>query len=481
MADVVADLESLTERVAAAIEAAGLSPFRDDRAAIRLTEALLDLLDQYTLDDLADLAADGRLEKAVAQVVGETFGSVRTELAADVAARTQDAIRAAAEFYQTRGVNPIPVSEAVRRSQIAGRIGDGFDTVLGTIGTKLYAATRDLTLDAVARGDVSRSSIEADLISTMGATEAEARTQASVAVGAYNEAWNEELGRQAGLSHVLYAGTLKANSRHFCRAHLGRVFTLDQIDEMDNGQLAPVRLFVGGYHCRHHLPPVDPEWSDELRARLIPTNAAPKKVALDRAGNSTMTVVLPDDEIPRLERQIVLGRRRPGEEGVYTVFENAPDNPTGFRAYHSEWLTARLNTTRVKEGFKGQNRRVMEEEDSAAEGLANNGLEVRLPPQPPGFNNLKSKQGDVDLVLFGEITEVKTPGPDSKRALSGKLDPEQAEQHVIQLIEPLVHEPTARQRLIDWLSRNPGHDVYILHRYDADRLEGPYDDRRRPE
>ena len=342
MADVVAELATLTERVTAAIEAAGLSPFRDDRAGRRLFEAVIDLLDRYPLDQLEELAADGRLARVIAQAVADTFNGVSAELVADVAARTQEAVRASAEFYLARGIDPIPVSEAVRRTQTAARVGEAFQTGLSQIGTELYEATRDVALDAVAQGSISRSGIEAEIITRTGVAGVKARTQAGIAVGAYNEAWTEELGRQAGLSHVQYAGTLKANSRHFCRAHLGRVFTTGQIDLMDNGQLAPVRIFVGGYRCRHHFNPVDPDWSPELRARLVPEDTVPTRVQLDRAGRSFITVVIPADEVPRLDRQIFLGRSRPDGEPVYSVFENA-DNATGFVGLHADWLSTRLN------------------------------------------------------------------------------------------------------------------------------------------
>jgi hypothetical protein len=39
--------------------------------------------------------------------------------------------------------------------------------------------------------------------------------------------------------------------RPFCREHLGRVYTRDEIAELDNGQLPNVLLTGGGYNCRH--------------------------------------------------------------------------------------------------------------------------------------------------------------------------------------------------------------------------------------
>ena len=49
----------------------------------------------------------------------------------------------------------------------------------------------------------------------------------------------------------LYSGPIAASSRLFCREHVGKVFTLEQIGQMDNGQGLPVLTSCGGYNCRH--------------------------------------------------------------------------------------------------------------------------------------------------------------------------------------------------------------------------------------
>lgn len=39
-----------------------------------------------------------------------------------------------------------------------------------------------------------------------------------------------------------------------------------QIDLMRNAQIEPVRIYKGGYNCRHQLLPVDPAW-DKFKTR----------------------------------------------------------------------------------------------------------------------------------------------------------------------------------------------------------------------
>src|SRR5262245_14408445 len=48
-----------------------------------------------------------------------------------------------------------------------------------------------------------------------------------------------------------YMGPVDDKTRDFCLDHVGRVYTRDEIDTLDNGQLDNVFLTGGGYNCRH--------------------------------------------------------------------------------------------------------------------------------------------------------------------------------------------------------------------------------------
>jgi hypothetical protein len=48
-----------------------------------------------------------------------------------------------------------------------------------------------------------------------------------------------------------YLGPVDRKLRPFCRAHVGKVYTRDEIDALDNGQLPNPFLTGGGYNCRH--------------------------------------------------------------------------------------------------------------------------------------------------------------------------------------------------------------------------------------
>jgi hypothetical protein len=49
----------------------------------------------------------------------------------------------------------------------------------------------------------------------------------------------------------LYVGPLDRKTRPFCYERVGKVYTRDEIDSWDNGQLPNVFLTAGGYNCRH--------------------------------------------------------------------------------------------------------------------------------------------------------------------------------------------------------------------------------------
>lgn len=71
------------------------------------------------------------------------------------------------------------------------------------------------------------------------------------------------LARSSNFTDAINAGAKKFeyrgptyNARLFCADKVGRVFTLDEIMGMSNGQLDPVYCFCGGYNCRHRWLPV---------------------------------------------------------------------------------------------------------------------------------------------------------------------------------------------------------------------------------
>jgi hypothetical protein len=53
-------------------------------------------------------------------------------------------------------------------------------------------------------------------------------------------------------TRFLYAHPIDEKTRDFCLRHAGKVYTREEIDQLDNGQISNVFLTGGGYNCRGH-------------------------------------------------------------------------------------------------------------------------------------------------------------------------------------------------------------------------------------
>ena len=71
---------------------------------------------------------------------------------------------------------------------------------------------------------------------------------------------------QLGLTSYVYYGSLVRDSREFCIENANKIFTEDEIrqkwaDETWQGKAQGDPFVVrGGYNCRHHFQPVNPDW-----------------------------------------------------------------------------------------------------------------------------------------------------------------------------------------------------------------------------
>jgi len=64
---------------------------------------------------------------------------------------------------------------------------------------------------------------------------------------------------QLGLNHATYSGTIKNNTRPFCRRRVNNIYTVAEINSWNNQNWkgkrpgVDVKVALGGYNCRHHL------------------------------------------------------------------------------------------------------------------------------------------------------------------------------------------------------------------------------------
>ena len=86
-----------------------------------------------------------------------------------------------------------------------------------------------------------------------------------------------------GVEYFRYAGPT-ANLRPFCSGHIGAIYSIDEIEQMSNGQGLPVWSHCGGYNCRHRWVPVANklgDWRKQFADEV--TSAAANAAAQSRA------------------------------------------------------------------------------------------------------------------------------------------------------------------------------------------------------
>ncbi len=86
----------------------------------------------------------------------------------------------------------------------------------------------------------------------MGA--ATAQTLANTSLGAFDTSVMISYAQQANITRFKYDGVLDASTRDFCRKHVGKIYTIAELDKLDNGtDLKPVSVYLGAWNCRHYL------------------------------------------------------------------------------------------------------------------------------------------------------------------------------------------------------------------------------------
>lgn len=117
-----------------------------------------------------------------------------------------------------------------------------------------------------------------------------AKQMANDGIMNFHNTVNLKKAEDAGFTHYLYVGNIIADSRPFCIARAGNVYTREQIDSWTGtwqGKSGPAFTHRGGYNCRHHWQPVRKEWIPEGgievqswfdRAGVMPVSKLPKAV-----------------------------------------------------------------------------------------------------------------------------------------------------------------------------------------------------------
>lgn len=140
--------------------------------------------------------------------------------------------------------------EAITRDRIA--------EMVAAYGEAADAMGRAVRLASTTGASVA--TLERDIAGKMGGSIAQARTLVDTAtMGAARLVFVEDVedaSERAGVPMVYaYLGPDDQITRPFCATILtrttGQVYTAAAIEQMGNGQIEPVRVYGGGYNCRH--------------------------------------------------------------------------------------------------------------------------------------------------------------------------------------------------------------------------------------
>ena len=202
-------------------------------------------------------------ERAIRRLVREAIASGVT--ATDIEARIAQYLRGIAtdladtlrEELQAKGeeqyawIKERTIGDAARRDAI---------TIIGKAEGS-YAdmgnATNRKVLRAVQTGlrqDETISQIEGRIRQTLRSEQHVAATIARTAVSAFDRADTLRKAALAGVTHYRYTGPKP--QRKFCADHYGKAYTEAEIAQMSNGMGLSVRLYCGGWRCKHYWEPV---------------------------------------------------------------------------------------------------------------------------------------------------------------------------------------------------------------------------------
>lgn len=236
-----------------------------DEAARRLKE-LLELAVQRAQAYLEDQSARGLLVRRTAAQMQDIVAELGLEeIAEELRMSFQHIAAVLADELEARGISAAVSSTSIEALQAFAD--DAIGKLFEQLGSELPAALAEI-VQIGATTAMPLDDLVVELSQQMQTSVAHAVFEADTRLMAFDRLVLQEQGTAAGFELWLYDGPLPDGIiRPFCAAHAGKVYTLAELDALDNGsnQPKPVRIYLGGYNCRHYLTPVTPEEARAFR------------------------------------------------------------------------------------------------------------------------------------------------------------------------------------------------------------------------
>jgi hypothetical protein len=263
---ILTEIETLETRVQQLLLEAGQYSSVDDFVAA-YTNSILDALGDFSKIELAQLDTIG-ISNMVEQAIEASADLIIEDMAEQISASVDAVIDNTVAFYSEVGVQVPALRDAIARTEAAQEITQLFQTNMAGMRSELLEGTIETLQTELAQGLVNRADMEELIFQYADGKAHYARTNARMIVSSYNRIGRDQVRESAGLTHGYYYGDARVNTRPFCLRVIDKVFTMEQIEQMDNGQLSPVRIYAGGWNCIHSWLWVDPEWDEQLKSKI---------------------------------------------------------------------------------------------------------------------------------------------------------------------------------------------------------------------
>ena len=149
--------------------------------------------------------------------------------------------------------------------------------------------------------------------------------------------------------------------RSFCEEHLGRVYTEAEIEALQNGQNLPVRLYGGGYNCRHRWV-LAPKEDVEAR-RQAEQSGVEQAAALPERADAPVA----SGAAPARSPSVAMARQRFAEIQAQSDYTSVPEQ-SYFNAETGGFVVTHVG--HQQSGFEGEMR--------TARYFADQGVQVQL-------------------------------------------------------------------------------------------------------
>jgi hypothetical protein len=263
---------------------------RHDVAGIiaRLTQRFGELIGRLHAQD-GRLAEDGWNAELAAKLAEEWLGVLRDagwDDALDSLAATFENIAQANQGYVQ---NRLGRSFSAANLRSLARVADGSVERLLLRGDEAGAALREIVVVG-AHTNAPLDDLLQQLSRAAGVTLNQAVIEAETQLMAFHREGLAVEAFEGGIDLFLYDGPDDGVTRPFCARFAGKIVTIQDLDDEENGegQPKPVSRYLGGYRCRHILAPLSLEEAqaivaDEGASAIGPGQALARKILLEGA------------------------------------------------------------------------------------------------------------------------------------------------------------------------------------------------------